>query len=46
VLILGEKEIEEGSAILRNMSTREQVPITIENLVENVKSELSSVKQI
>lgn len=46
VLILGEKEIEEGAAILRNMSTREQVPITIENLVENIKSELSSVKQI
>jgi len=41
VLIVGEKEIEEGSVILRNMKTKEQtlIPLTgvVEGVVENVK---------
>jgi len=40
VLIVGEKELEKGAAILRNMDTKEQVSIPIENLVENVKAKL------
>jgi histidyl-tRNA synthetase len=41
VLIAGEKELEEGSAVLRNLSTKEQVSIPLENLVENVKKQLA-----
>ncbi|MBW1753991.1 MAG: hypothetical protein JRJ46_13050, partial [Deltaproteobacteria bacterium] len=37
-LIVGEKELEQGSVILRNMATKDQVLLPIENLVENVKA--------
>ena len=40
VLIVGEKELEQSAAILRNMHTKDQVPIPIENLVENVKTQI------
>jgi len=40
VLIVGEKELEQGAAILRNMDTKEQVSIPIESLVENVKAQV------
>jgi len=36
-LIVGEKELEQGAVILRNMATKDQVSIPIENLVEKVK---------
>jgi len=36
VLIVGEDELEKGNAILRDMTTKEQVMIPLENLVENV----------
>ena len=36
VMIVGENEIEKGQVILRNMTTKEQVMIPLENLVENV----------
>jgi len=42
VLIVGENELGEGSAILRNMKTKEQVSIPISTLVENVKERISS----
>ena len=38
VLIVGEKEIVEGSALLRNMSTKEQVSVPIDGMLENIKS--------
>ena len=40
VLILGDKEIEEGFAVLRNMATKEQNPVPIEGIVENLKIKL------
>ena len=36
VMIVGESEIEKGQVILRDMTTKEQVMIPLENLVENV----------
>jgi histidyl-tRNA synthetase len=41
VLIVGEKEIEEGSVILRDMKTKEQISIPIDCVVENIKAKLS-----
>jgi histidyl-tRNA synthetase len=40
VLIVGDNEIKEGSAILRNMVTKEQVSIPINGIVENVVAKL------
>jgi histidyl-tRNA synthetase len=37
VLILGDKELAEGAAILRNMQNREQVSISLGNIVEDIK---------
>ncbi|MBW2192948.1 MAG: ATP phosphoribosyltransferase regulatory subunit, partial [Deltaproteobacteria bacterium] len=40
VLIVGDKELEEGSAVLRNMKTKEQTSIPLGDLVENIKKQL------
>jgi histidyl-tRNA synthetase len=40
VLIVGDKEIKEGEAILRDMKTKDQVSIPIENIVENIKAKV------
>jgi histidyl-tRNA synthetase len=40
VLILGDKELEEGAATLRNMATKEQVSLPIDSMVEKIKSKL------
>jgi histidyl-tRNA synthetase len=40
VLIVGDNEIKQGSVILRNMTTKEQVSIPIEYVVENIKAKL------
>ena len=37
VLIVGEKELVDGSAILRNMSTKEQIMIPMDKIMENIK---------
>jgi histidyl-tRNA synthetase len=37
VLILGDKEIGEGTAMLRNMKTKEQSPVPFEGIVEKLK---------
>jgi histidyl-tRNA synthetase len=37
VLIVGDNEIEQGSVIFRNMTTKEQMSIPIEDVVENIK---------
>jgi histidyl-tRNA synthetase len=41
VLIVGEQELKDGSAVLRNMDTKEQEPLEIEGIVENLKAALS-----
>jgi len=41
VLIVGEQELKDGSAVLRNMETKEQESIKIEGIVENLKKALS-----
>ncbi len=40
VLIVGEKELEEGSVIMRNMMTKEQILIPIDGIIEKVKEKL------
>lgn len=42
VLIVGDNEIKQGSVILRNMTTKEQVTIPIEHVVENIKAKLTT----
>jgi histidyl-tRNA synthetase len=44
VLIVGENELKEGAAVLRNMATKEQVSISLENIVDNIKSQLIITK--
>jgi len=41
VLIVGDNEIEEGKVILRDMKTKDQVSIPIEDVVENIKAKIS-----
>jgi len=40
VLIVGEDELAQGTAILRNMENKEQVSIPLDNLVEKIKGEI------
>jgi histidyl-tRNA synthetase len=40
VLIVGENEIKEGKVILRDMKTKDQVPIPIENVVEDISAKI------
>jgi len=40
VLMVGEDELEAGSAILRNMATKEQLSITFEGIIGQIKSML------
>ncbi len=42
VLILGENELEAGEAILRNMQTKEQASVSVDNIVENLKNTIRS----
>ncbi|MDQ1329754.1 MAG: histidyl-tRNA synthetase [Thermodesulfobacteriota bacterium] len=42
VLIAGDKELDEGVAVLRDMSTKEQVPVKIEGIINNLKSKLTA----
>jgi len=44
VLILGENELETGKAVLRNMKTKDQTSIGLENIVDDFKSQLKSTK--
>jgi len=37
VLIVGDKELEEGAAVLRNMKTKEQVSVPVEGMGDSVK---------
>ena len=38
--IVGDNELEAGAVILRNMTTKEQISIPIESVVEKVKAEI------
>ena len=40
VLIVGDEELKKGAAILRNMTTREQVSVPLDNVVAKVKENL------
>jgi len=42
VLMLGENELEAGEAVLRNMVTKEQVSIRLDNIVDGIKSQLQT----
>jgi len=42
VLIVGDKEMEEGSAVLRNMETKEQVPVPIQGIGDSIRKILLS----
>ena len=44
VLILGENELETGKAVMRNMKTKDQTSIGLENIVDDIKSQLKSTK--
>ncbi len=37
VLILGDKELAEGQAILRNMATKQQIPVSLDTVVETIQ---------
>jgi histidyl-tRNA synthetase len=41
VLIVGDQELEEGTAILRNMATKEQTSISLDNVIESIQQTLS-----
>ena len=41
VLIVGENELKEGTAILRNMETKEQEEVAIEGIVEKLTKRLA-----
>jgi histidyl-tRNA synthetase len=41
VLMVGANELKEGTAILRNMETKEQETVSIHNLVENLKNKIN-----
>ncbi len=43
VLIAGDNELEEGSVILRNMTTKKQILIPVESVVEKVKAEITGL---
>jgi histidyl-tRNA synthetase len=42
VLIVGDDELKSGSAALRNMATKEQVSVSLDNLVDNITSQLET----
>jgi histidyl-tRNA synthetase len=46
VLIVGDKELEERSAILRNMATKEQTSISLDNILENLKIQLTTNNEL
>ena len=37
VLILGDKELEENTAILRNMENKEQIPVPLNDIIQTIK---------
>jgi len=40
VLIVGDKELEQGTVVFRNMKTKDQEPINIDGIVETLKAKL------
>jgi histidyl-tRNA synthetase len=44
VLIVGEKELEQQAAILRNMSTKKQQQVPIDHIIENIQALMESIQ--
>jgi histidyl-tRNA synthetase len=42
-LIIGEQEIRSQSGILRNMQTKEQIPVSLSNIIDELKSKLKEI---
>jgi len=40
VMILGDNELQEGAAVLRNMASKDQAPVALDNVVESLKKVL------
>ena len=40
VLIVGDDELKKGAAVLRNMQTKDQVSVSLDGLVENIKEKI------
>ncbi|MCD6185339.1 MAG: histidine--tRNA ligase, partial [Deltaproteobacteria bacterium] len=43
VLIVGEDELKQGTVIMRNMNTKNQISIPVHGLVENIKKVLKTI---
>lgn len=43
VLIVGDDELKAGAAVLRNMQTKEQTSVSLNNMVENLKAIINSI---
>jgi histidyl-tRNA synthetase len=41
-LIVGEQEMQSGTAVLRDMGTKDQVAVSLKNIVEELKTKLST----
>ena len=41
VIIIGERELEENKAVFRNMNTKEQTEIKLDNIVNNIREILN-----
>ena len=41
VLMVGDNELKAGTAVLRNMETKEQVAVALDNLVDNLKTKIN-----
>jgi histidyl-tRNA synthetase len=42
VLIVGDKELEDGAVILRDMTTKEQISIPIDGIIESVREKITT----
>ena len=40
-LIIGEQELKDEKAVLRNMQTKEQVDVSLANIIDELKAKLS-----
>jgi histidyl-tRNA synthetase len=37
VLIVGDDELKDGRAIIRNMENQEQIPVPLDNIIQTIK---------
>ena len=43
VIIVGENELKQGSVVMRNMLTKDQISIPVQGLVANIKQILKTI---